>query len=59
VDEETIFSMANTLLADEDEYKKMSQAVNPYGDGNASKRTVDAILYYFGKSDKRPEDFSY
>lgn len=59
VDEETIFSMANTLLSDKEEYKKMSQAVNPYGDGNASKRTVDAILYYFGKTDKRPEDFSY
>ncbi len=59
VDEDTIFSMADTLLSNENEYKKMSQAVNPYGDGNASKRTADAILYYFGKTDKRPEDFSY
>ena len=57
VEEEVIFSMAKELLEDEEAYKKMAHAANPYGDGNASKRTVEAILYYFGLSDKRPEDF--
>ena len=31
---------------------------NPYGDGNASLRIIDAILYKFGIFDKRPEDYN-
>ncbi|MDD3765578.1 MAG: UDP-N-acetylglucosamine 2-epimerase (non-hydrolyzing) [Eubacteriales bacterium] len=56
VDEENIYSLAHQLLTDENEYAKMSHAVNPYGDGFASKRTVEAILYHFGLG-KRPSDF--
>ena len=52
-------SLANELLDDKNEYDRMSKAVNPYGDGFASRRTVDAILYYFGRSGRRPDDFSY
>lgn len=55
--EKNIYDMAYTLLTNENEYIKMSKAVNPYGDGLASKRSVDAILYYFNKLDKRPDDF--
>ncbi len=58
VDKENIKKLAYTLLADNKEYEKMSHAVNPYGDGLASKRTVDAILYFFGINDKKPENFS-
>lgn len=43
-DENTIFEETNKLLNDQDEYNKMSKAVNPYGDGKASKRIVDIIL---------------
>ena len=57
VDKDTIISMAGELLENEAEYKKMAHAANPYGDGNASKRTVDAILYHFGMIKNRPEDF--
>ena len=57
VDKNTIISMASELLENEEEYRKMAHAANPYGDGNASKRTVDAILYHFGLQKKRPEDF--
>ena len=32
---------------DKKEYEKMSKASNPYGDGHASERTVDAIIKYF------------
>lgn len=46
-EEETIFSLTNELLMDEEAYKKMAQAKNPYGDGQASKRIADAILTYF------------
>ena len=34
------------LLVDDREYKKMIGGTNPYGDGNASKRIVDAIEKY-------------
>ena len=36
----------------------MSKAANPYGDGKASERIVNAILYYFGKNEKRPDDLN-
>jgi UDP-N-acetylglucosamine 2-epimerase len=31
------------LLDDPAEYERMSQAVNPYGDGQASRRIVDSL----------------
>ena len=40
----------NKLLRDVGEYKCMSTSINPYGDGNASARIVDALLKYFNKS---------
>ena len=43
-DEETIYKEAKKLLTDTKEYEKMSKASNPYGDGKASKRIVDAII---------------
>ena len=46
-DEEVIYNMIDELLTDEKEYARMSQASNPYGDGKASKRIVDAILEKF------------
>ena len=45
-EEEKIFRLANELLTDETLYRKMSQAKNPYGDGEASCRIADAILNY-------------
>lgn len=38
-----IISEVQLLLNDETEYKKMSEAINPYGDGLASKRIVDIL----------------
>ena len=55
--EEEIYEKAKALLVDENEYNKMAKAVNPYGDGFASKRSVDAILYHFGVIKERPQDF--
>jgi len=57
VDGETIYTMAKSLLTNKEEYDKMAKAINPYGDGQASKRIVDAIIYKFGKG-SRPEDFN-
>ena len=57
VNEEIIYEMAKKILTDKNEYDKMARAVNPYGDGEASRRTVEAILYHFGKGEK-PEDLT-
>ena len=43
VSENTIYSMVKTLLDDKTEYEKMSEAVNPYGDGKASEKIIAAI----------------
>lgn len=40
----TIYKETKRLLTDNEEYAKMSEACNPYGDGQASKRIVDAII---------------
>ncbi|MGE8205013.1 non-hydrolyzing UDP-N-acetylglucosamine 2-epimerase [Heyndrickxia sp. NPDC080065] len=57
VDEETIYRLATELLTNEAEYEKMAKATNPYGDGQASRRIVQAIQYYFKEIDERPEPF--
>ncbi|MCI8498195.1 MAG: UDP-N-acetylglucosamine 2-epimerase (non-hydrolyzing) [Bacilli bacterium] len=46
-DEETIYEETKKLLADKELYETMSKASNPYGDGKASQRIVDAIIDYF------------
>jgi D-alanyl-D-alanine carboxypeptidase len=56
-EEDIIYSLASQLLIDEAEYHKMSVAVNPYGDGNASRRIADAILYHFGITSCRPVEW--
>lgn len=56
-DEETIYNLAKQLLTDEAEYEKMARASTPYGDGKASYRIVQSILYHFGKINRRPDPF--
>lgn len=53
---ENIREAMETLLTDETVYHQMSQAGNPYGDGRASERIVEAIAYYFGYA-ARPKNF--
>ena len=45
------------LLTNEEVYAKMSAAKNPFGDGYAAERIVEAIRYYFGLRKDRPEDY--
>ncbi len=40
---ERVYQEAHLLLADRREYNKMARAINPYGDGHASKRIVKVI----------------
>ena len=42
-DEEPIYSAFKLLLEDPEEYRKMSEASNPYGDGFACRRIADAL----------------
>ncbi|MCL2215810.1 MAG: UDP-N-acetylglucosamine 2-epimerase (non-hydrolyzing) [Defluviitaleaceae bacterium] len=44
VAEDSIYNEASRLLTDEAAYKKMAAAENPFGDGQASRRIVDAII---------------
>ena len=46
-EEANIYKITKNLLEDENKYKAMSKAVNPYGDGKASERIVDAIIEKF------------
>lgn len=41
--EEVIYENFKTLLDDKEEYLKMSNASNPYGDGHASERIADIL----------------
>lgn len=57
-DEENIVKTAEEIISDTEEYNRMSKAINPYGDGKASKRIVNYILYKFGYLDNAGEEFN-
>lgn len=46
-DSEIIYKETMRLLTDSEEYERMSKASNPYGDGHASERIVNAIIAKF------------
>ena len=48
-DTDVIYQETLRLLTDSAEYDRMSKASNPYGDGHASERIVDAIIQKFKK----------
>ncbi|ASS77079.1 UDP-N-acetylglucosamine 2-epimerase (non-hydrolyzing) [Tumebacillus algifaecis] len=56
-EEAVIYEMAGELLTNSETHRSMSVAVNPYGDGKASERIVQAILHHFGSGDK-PDEFT-
>ena len=58
VEQEPIVTLANELIRDKAAYNRMAKAVNPYGDGNACRRIADAVLWRFGRTDKKPEDYA-
>ena len=57
-EEDAIYAQAARLLTEPAAYEAMAKAVNPYGDGCACRRIVDAILWKEGLSDQPPEEFS-
>lgn len=52
-----ITEMTRLLLDNGEEYDKMHKAANPYGDGRASQRIVQAIKFYFGVIEEPPMEF--
>ena len=56
-DEKVVYDEAKLLLTDGKEYSRMSEACKPYGDGKASQRIIQAILYHYGLAEEKPEPF--
>lgn len=47
VEENSVYAKAAALLTEHELYAQMANAVNPYGDGYASKRISEALFVYF------------
>lgn len=56
-DEDQVYRMTKELLTDRQAYDAMAHAANPYGDGEASRRIVEAILHHYGLRAERPAPF--
>lgn len=54
--EDRIVDEVKNLLTNRQAYLEMARAVNPYGDGKAAARSVQAIEHFFGLGD-RPAEF--
>ena len=54
-DPAVVKSTMTELLTNEHLYLEMANARNPYGDGKASERNVQAIKHYFGQGDAAEE----
>lgn len=55
---EEILKSAKKLLANEEIYGRMKRAINPYGDGQSSRRIIESLKYYFNLTKFRPEDWA-
>ncbi|WP_303856853.1 non-hydrolyzing UDP-N-acetylglucosamine 2-epimerase [Allisonella histaminiformans] len=55
--EDKVYNTAYKLLTDEVAYREMAESINPYGDGHTSERIAQAILYFYGISEKKPSVF--
>ncbi len=53
-----IVEAASRLLTDEEAYRRMSEAVNPYGDGRACERILQAFEYVAGRTGS-PDAFPF
>jgi UDP-N-acetylglucosamine 2-epimerase (non-hydrolysing) len=56
-EQRSISDWISRLCTDDAVFATMQRAVNPYGDGKASARTIAAIRHYFGVDESRPADF--
>ena len=56
-DKDAVHAAAHELLSNVAAYKLMSNSVNPYGDGKASERIIQALRHEFLGDSNRPERF--
>lgn len=56
-DRTAIVREAARLLTDAVAHQAMARARNPFGDGRASERIVQALRFYFKRTEHRPEEF--
>ncbi|MDR1736589.1 MAG: UDP-N-acetylglucosamine 2-epimerase (non-hydrolyzing) [Oscillospiraceae bacterium] len=49
IERERITKLACALIEDAGLYNKMASAVNPYGDGHASRRIISFLQWHFGR----------
>ena len=56
-DKDAVHKAAYELLSNAEAYKLMSNSVNPYGDGKASERIIQALRHEFLGNPNRPERF--
>ena len=52
-----IVDTIDELLENNQKYIEMAAAKNPFGDGQAARRIAEALMYHFGLSDERPDEF--
>ncbi len=57
VDEAHVYQAIHELLSNQHSYDQMANAVNPYGDGKATLRILDAIRFHFKLWSQRPAEF--
>jgi UDP-N-acetylglucosamine 2-epimerase (non-hydrolysing) len=57
VEEQGVYQDIQELLNDQRVYERMANAVNPYGDGKATLRILDAIRFHFKVWKERPAEF--
>ena len=56
-DERRVYEETMRLLTEPTAYTHMAEAVNPYGDGEAARRIIEAILDHAGRTQTPPEPF--
>jgi len=49
-----VYEECRRLLTDDNEYRRMTEASNPYGDGRSARRIVAILLYRFGLCNDLP-----
>ncbi|MGN0940806.1 MAG: non-hydrolyzing UDP-N-acetylglucosamine 2-epimerase [Selenomonadaceae bacterium] len=57
-DMDRVYGEAYRLLTDSKEYSRMAESCNPYGDGHAARRIVQAIRYHYGLTEEKPDRFT-
>ena len=57
VDKDKIYQIGTRLIRDFSYYESIANAINPYGDGKASKRITDHILFKFGIIKQAVDEF--